>query len=1092
MNPSVQQHLIRIALFGSLAVTLQASTFTWDGGGGDNSWGTLANWNPDLTSAGDLSGASLVFHTTAGSAGGSATTPAQTVNNLSGLALAGLTFSGFPSTSTGWTLSGTAFTLHAGGITVSGSTTGKSVQIENALAIGSAQTWTGSANSPLTLSGNLSGSANVAVTAADDRIVLGGENGAFTGNISGNAITLLKAASMIGGNLRTTSRLTLSGAASAGTYAFSLGTDAGQVDLSSSGRLRSRGDGDVAWDPGKGGSSLIDRDLLVYGTPALDLVYGNSSGRCVISGENWSLISDNNGQNVTVSLLGAMADDGTARTLTLGASVLAILRSDSAPADAGNTGNSHIKVDGAGAAIALSNPAQLPGGKLTLTTGRLILDGITWADFLAARPYGTGNGQWSLGSGGGLAGRTEDLTIDRLSGTLTFDRNFGLGDNHRRYGEVDFFADKPVVLAVDTTLTSMRTLSVVSQGASVAGNPLRGVVHRITGDVSDNGTTKGSLLFSIGTGSTSIGEVAFSGAGNTWHGASRLKVGTLYASSGPGGLLSNGGLIHFDDTELGVGETSFPHGNSGSPAYLANLGNNDGSKGGSPNRGFLLTGNASGRTYTLPANLKFVLGDLLSSNMSQGLIGGSTGKATLSNSDILCQSATASNVQYLGLLVRESDALLTFGDTAGPVRLQRSMNAASMPTTDPGIDSAATAFQDAVPASGVNAILYKLGAGTLALGNLAYTLLDGSGDRSSQYRWLLGSGGGSAATGFISYGAIRETGTEPSNSISGNPNLGNTKMQGCVIELGQAATFSMQLGTGSGQLDMRGISGGGFAAVGGRRTVSLVNSLGVPNGELYMSDSGSNIGFLDYDQPLILGSTTSDNTVEITNPIRTDGGNGGAVRYIATIRGTANGPEGVLSGSLTGNRAIYFVGMSTPWGGLLPAGTVELSGNSPNLTAPLHIQAGALLLNGSVGTSSANAVTVYDGATLGGTGTVARTVSVLDGANLRPGSYGVGTLTVSGLSLGPTSLCQMELGTDFTSDRVAVLGDLTVDGTVEVTAPSGFVPGRYVLMTCTGTLSDHGMTVTELPSPFSATVEIDGGEVALRVSSRGGLVILVK
>ena len=30
-----------------LACTAQAVTFTWDGGGADNNWSSLANWNPD-------------------------------------------------------------------------------------------------------------------------------------------------------------------------------------------------------------------------------------------------------------------------------------------------------------------------------------------------------------------------------------------------------------------------------------------------------------------------------------------------------------------------------------------------------------------------------------------------------------------------------------------------------------------------------------------------------------------------------------------------------------------------------------------------------------------------------------------------------------------------------------------------------------------------------------------------------------------------------------------------------------------------------------------------------------------------------------
>lgn len=49
------------------AMDAGAATYTWDGEGGDNNWGTLNNWNPNLPGVADLTSADLVFHTTAGS-----------------------------------------------------------------------------------------------------------------------------------------------------------------------------------------------------------------------------------------------------------------------------------------------------------------------------------------------------------------------------------------------------------------------------------------------------------------------------------------------------------------------------------------------------------------------------------------------------------------------------------------------------------------------------------------------------------------------------------------------------------------------------------------------------------------------------------------------------------------------------------------------------------------------------------------------------------------------------------------------------------------------------------------------------------------
>jgi hypothetical protein len=139
----------------------ESASYTWDGGGADNRWGTPANWNPDLATAADLMDADLTFDATAGSAGGSAATPAIANNDRTDLRINALVFSGFPAASTGWTLTGNRFTNGAGGITVSASTVGKFVVVSNPVTFSASQPWTGSTNSPIELAGNLAADASV-------------------------------------------------------------------------------------------------------------------------------------------------------------------------------------------------------------------------------------------------------------------------------------------------------------------------------------------------------------------------------------------------------------------------------------------------------------------------------------------------------------------------------------------------------------------------------------------------------------------------------------------------------------------------------------------------------------------------------------------------------------------------------------------------------------------------------------------------------------------------------------------------------------------------------------------------------------------
>src|SRR3546814_7918944 len=105
------------------------------------------------------------------------------------------------------------------------------------------------------------------------------------------------------------------------------------------------------------------------------------------------------------------------------------------------------------------------------------------------------------------------------------------------------------------------------------------------------------------------------------------------------------------------------------------------------------------------------------------------------------------------------------------------------------------------------------------------------------------------------------------------------------------------------------------------------------------------------------------------------------------------------------------------------------------------------------------------GATRGGIRTSGGDVNVAAGGALAAGSYDVGTLSVNGsLSLAGTSLLDYEFGQSNIvggplNELVSVGGDLTLDGTIDVTvAPGGdFGVGLSSVISYAGARTDNGL-----------------------------------
>ncbi|MBB6428147.1 autotransporter outer membrane beta-barrel domain-containing protein, partial [Sphingopyxis sp. JAI128] len=185
--------------------------------------------------------------------------------------------------------------------------------------------------------------------------------------------------------------------------------------------------------------------------------------------------------------------------------------------------------------------------------------------------------------------------------------------------------------------------------------------------------------------------------------------------------------------------------------------------------------------------------------------------------------------------------------------------------------------------------------------------------------------------------------------------------------------------------------------------------------------------------------------------------------------------DGGTTLSLTG--AVSGTGALTKSG----AGTLALDGTG-SYAGGTAVTAGTLLVNGNY-TGAAGVTSVASGASLGGTGMIGGDVTLASDATLTPGAGGAGTLTIGGhLSLASGSRLAWEFGEanvagGALNDLVNVGGNLILDGTIDVTVPTGgsFDVGVYRMFNYGGTLTDNGLTLGAMP----------GGTVTVQTSIAG-------
>ncbi|WP_165357520.1 autotransporter outer membrane beta-barrel domain-containing protein [Sphingosinicella sp. CPCC 101087] len=181
-----------------------------------------------------------------------------------------------------------------------------------------------------------------------------------------------------------------------------------------------------------------------------------------------------------------------------------------------------------------------------------------------------------------------------------------------------------------------------------------------------------------------------------------------------------------------------------------------------------------------------------------------------------------------------------------------------------------------------------------------------------------------------------------------------------------------------------------------------------------------------------------------------------------------NAAEATIGSAITGIAGLTKTG----------AGVLVLSGGGTSFTGRVEVEAGTLLLDGVFGDGAGNGadLRVGSGARLGGSGTFLGDVGVADGGILGPGN-GAGSLDVAGdLTLGAGSVLDYEFAQSGVvgggiNDLVVVGGDLTLDGTLNVTALADFGSGYFRLIDYAGALTDNGLELGTTPLGYTGTIQ---------------------
>ncbi|SEH14754.1 fibronectin-binding autotransporter adhesin [Sphingopyxis sp. YR583] len=371
--------------------------------------------------------------------------------------------------------------------------------------------------------------------------------------------------------------------------------------------------------------------------------------------------------------------------------------------------------------------------------------------------------------------------------------------------------------------------------------------------------------------------------------------------------------------------------------------------------------------------------------------------------------------------------------------------------------------------------LFVGGGGTT--GSIASALVNNFGTLGFNRSDLLAYGGHIVGTG-----SLRQAGTGTTVLTGTNSYTGGTTIDAGTLQLGNGGT------TGSIVGDV--VDNGAFVF----NRSDLVNFAGTISGSGVVRQIGSGTTVLSGINSYVGGTSILGGTLQVSADANLGAAVGGLAFSNGTLRTTASfasARNGVLTGTGTiltdAGTTFALNGLISGAGGLTKsgAGILTLGGNN-SYAGATDVNAGTLRINGNQ-SAATGLVTVASGATLAGSGTIGGNVNVLNGGILAPGNS-PGTLNINGdLSLAGGSVLNFEFGQADVAggplnDLVNVGGNLTLDGTINVSVSPGgnFGGGLYRVFNYGGTFTDNGLTLGSMPAGSNVTVQTSvAGQVNL-------------
>ena len=256
--------------------------------------------------------------------------------------------------------------------------------------------------------------------------------------------------------------------------------------------------------------------------------------------------------------------------------------------------------------------------------------------------------------------------------------------------------------------------------------------------------------------------------------------------------------------------------------------------------------------------------------------------------------------------------------------------------------------------------------------------------------------------------------------------------------------------------------------------VSLVASTAAPGvtGTLNLNSFSQTIGSLNS----TAGGGIVQNNGTAGNSTLTVNGTTVASNFTGVIQDGAAPGTGTLALAYNGPQPLSLSGASTYTGGTTVTGAT-------------------LNVSNTTGSATGSGAVTLTSATLAGTGAIAGPVSFAGTTQAPSSGLSVpATLTLGGATFDAASSIYYQLGAAGTAgggvnDLTIVNGDLTLAGTLGVSALTGFGAGVYELFAYTGTLTDTGLTLGTLPTGFGYKLDETStpGQVLLDVTSTGSL-----